>query len=33
VHPAALSHVMILISARGAGADLRSVFQVDSVRP
>jgi rod shape-determining protein MreC len=33
VHPAALSHVMILIAARGAGADLRGAFQADTVRP
>jgi rod shape-determining protein MreC len=33
VHPAALSHVMILIAARGTGADLRGAFQADTVRP
>lgn len=32
VHPAALSHVMILTSARGTGADIRGAFQPDSAR-
>jgi len=35
VHPAALSHVMILTVARGTGSDIRGAFEVpaDSVRP
>ena len=31
IHPAALSHVMILTAARGSGSDLRGAFQSDSV--
>lgn len=35
VHPASLSHVMILTAARGSGSDIRGAFefQADSVRP
>jgi len=33
VHPAALSHVMILTAARGAGSDIRSAFPTDSAAP
>jgi rod shape-determining protein MreC len=33
IHPAALSHVMILIAMRGSGSDIRGAFQADSVRP
>jgi rod shape-determining protein MreC len=35
VHPASLSHVMILTAARGTGSDIRGAFefQADSVRP
>jgi len=33
IHPSALSHVMILIAARGSGSDIRGTFQADSVRP
>jgi len=33
IHPATLSHVMILVAARGSGSDIRGAFQADSVRP
>lgn len=33
IHPSALSHVMVLIAARGSGSDIRGAFQPDSVRP
>lgn len=35
VHPASLSHVMILTAARGSGSDIRGAFEVqaDSVQP
>jgi rod shape-determining protein MreC len=33
IHPSALSHVMVLIAARGSGSDIRGAFQPDSGRP
>ena len=33
IHPAALSHVMVLTAARGSGSDIRGAFQPDSVHP